>query len=58
MKKNRCHICHHSLKKTGVYIWDSKLKDCNGLKCCNCLTIYSTSFDIKEMGIPSTVGYC
>ena len=57
VKNKRCHICHHPLLKTGVYMWDTTKKDCNGLKCFNCLTIYSTSFEIKEMGIPTAVGY-
>jgi len=56
-KSNRCHICHYALNKTGVYIWDTNKKDCTGLKCFNCLTIYSPKFDILEMGIPRTVGY-
>ena len=56
-KKNRCHICHYPLKKTGVYIWDARKKDCSGIKCFNCLTIYSPKFLIMEMGIPNTVGY-
>lgn len=44
-KKNRC-----------IYVVKTQ-KDCSGIKCFNCLTIYSTDFGILEMGIPREVGY-
>jgi len=45
------------LRKTGVYIWSRSRDDCMGVKCFNCLTIYSPDFSILEMGIPRDVGY-
>jgi len=56
-KNKRCHICHSHLRKTGVYMWSKHIKDCSGIKCFNCLTIYSIDFGIIEMGIPREVGY-
>ena len=40
------------MKNTGVFVWSVKLRDCNRIKCINCLTIYGTDFNIKTMGIP------
>ena len=51
-RTKRCMICHHRLRQTGVYVWSTKLKDCNRIKCINCLTLYGTDFTMKEMGIP------
>jgi hypothetical protein len=56
-RNKRCHICYSPLKKTGVYMWSANKRDCTGIKCFNCLTIYSPTFAILEMGIPSSVGY-
>ena len=58
-RNKRCHICCNQLRRTGVYIWSRSNDDCIGVKCFNCLTIYSPDFSILEMGIPreNTVGY-
>ena len=56
-RNRRCHICRFHLRKTGVYIWSRSRDDCMGVKCFNCLTIYSPDFSILEMGIPRDVGY-
>ena len=51
-RNKRCIICLHKMKNTGVFVWSVKLRDCNRIKCINCLTIYGTDFNIKTMGIP------
>ena len=56
-KKNRCHICSHKLINTGVFVWDVSKKDATAVKCINCLTIYSPSFEVINLGIPRTIGY-
>lgn len=54
---NRCHICHHALKNTGVLVWNTRIQDADSIKCINCLTVYSSSFAIKDLGLPRDVGY-
>ena len=56
-RSNECLICCSKLKNTGVYIWDIDKEDCTHIKCINCLTMYSSTFNITTLGIPREVGY-
>jgi len=41
---------------SGVFILDPIIDDVKAIRCINCLTMYSTDFDIKDLGIPLEVG--
>jgi hypothetical protein len=56
-RNRRCHICDSKLKNSGVFIWSRRKEDAVAIKCCNCLTTYSTDFNILDLGIPREVGY-
>jgi len=55
-RNNRCHICYYRLSKTGIFLYSAKKRDTTHVKCFNCLTIYNTSFNITDIGIPMEVG--
>ena len=56
-KNKDCLICSHRLKHTGVFIWSVEKQDATHIKCINCLTMYDSSFNIENLGIPREVGY-
>ena len=56
-RNNRCHICHHRLRNTGVFVWSVPKDDCTHIRCSNCGAMYNTSFLITDLGIPREVGY-
>ncbi len=49
-------ICHSRLRMSGVFILDPIVDDVKAVRCINCLTMYSTDFEIEDLGIPQEVG--
>jgi len=55
-RTKRCIICHSRLRMSGVFILDPIVDDVKAVRCINCLTMYSTDFEIEDLGIPQEVG--
>lgn len=50
-RKTRCIICDSRIRLTGVLMMDVLKDDVKGIKCIECISVYDTDFDIKEIGI-------
>ena len=52
----RCIICDSRLSQTGVLILNRRVKDTEGVKCIECVTIYDSNLNIKKLGIVRRFG--